>query len=168
MNMPSTIRRASPFMRANIPVFLARFSLSYYLEDCCVEYFIKESCSQETVSYALILSYNRIANALHISRFYPELFRQSNPKYMSAACFYLIIHHCANAYALGDTCHITLETAPEIHDIFYSRLKDFNFQIRKHGLGGIVELTSDLVRLPVDTSMIKAHVFEKGEIPFLK
>ena len=53
-------------------------------------------------------------------------------------------------------------------DHFTRRLKDFNFQIRKHGLGGVVELTSDLVRLPVDTSMIGEHLLEDGEIPFLK
>lgn len=167
MNNSSIIRCESQFIRTYAPLFLGRFSLSYFREDCCVEYFIREILSKETISNALILSYNRMAKDLHISKFHPQLFLQPDPKYMSAVCFYLVVHHCASAFALDDSCHVTLETVPKIHYMFYSRLKDFNFQIRKYGLGGVVELTSDLVRLPVDTSMIREHLLEYGEIPFL-
>lgn len=155
-------------MLTNIPLFLQHFTLSYFKEDRCIEYFINRRSSRETISSSLIFSYNPSANDLHVSRFYPELYRESNPKYMSAVCFYLVIHHCADSYSLDDTCHISLETLPSISDAFYLKLKDFNFHVDKFGLGNVVELTSNIIRLPVDTSMIKEHILSEGEIPFLK
>jgi hypothetical protein len=55
-----------------------------------------------------------------------------------------------------------------ISDSFYMKLKDFNFHIDKPSLGNVVELTSDITRLPIDTSMIKEHIFCEDEIPFMK
>jgi hypothetical protein len=155
-------------MRSQVPLFLRRFSLSYFREGACIEYFINRWSAAETISYSLIFSYNPTTKDLHVSRFYPELYLESNPKYMSAACFYLLIHHCADFYALDDSCHISLETVPTISSGFYCRLKDFNFHISKLGLGDVVELVSDIIRLPVDTSMIKEHVFHEDEVPFMK
>jgi hypothetical protein len=154
-------------MGINVPRFLSRFLLSYHREDTCIEYFIKNTDSSETLSQALILSYNASMRDLHVSRFHPELFRQTNSKYMSAACFYLLIHHCAVTYFLDNACHISLETTPDIYDAFYGRLKDFNFHIHKHGLGKVVELMSDFRPLGVDVSMIRPCIADGNDIPFL-
>lgn len=87
---------------------------------------------------------------------------------MSAVCFYLLIHHCAETYTLDDSFHISLETVPEVNEMFYCKLNDFNFHVKQNCLGNVVELNSDIVRMPVDTSMISEHVFQDGEIPFMK
>jgi hypothetical protein len=163
----STARFESDFIRTNVALLLQRFAVFYYREDFCIEYFIKSLDSTETISYSLVFSYRPPAQDLHVSRFHPELYRQPNSKYLSAACFYLIIHHCADAFSLDDTCHISLETVPMIYESFYRRLRDFDFQIDKYGLGDVVKLASAMIRLQVDTSMIKKHIFREDETPFL-
>ena len=165
---PATRMPESSFMLTNIPLLLQRYSLSYYREGACVEYFIDERISAATISAALIFSYNPLKKDLHVSRFHPELYLTSNPKYLSAACFYLLIHHCAETFSLDNTCHISLETVQKISDHFYRKLADFNFSVSKHGVGDDVELVSDITRSLIDTSMIKVHIYPPGEIPFLK
>ncbi|MDM8538883.1 hypothetical protein QUF70_19170 [Desulfobacterales bacterium HSG17] len=142
--------------------------MTYHQEDTCIEYFLCRKTFVDPISSALIFSYNAATKVLHVSRFHPELNQEENSKYLSAACFYLLIHHCVDIYSLDDTCRIRLETVPNIFNDFYGRLKDFNFSIRKQGLGNVVELISDIVPLIVDTSMIKAHIFSDDDIPFLK
>ena len=161
-------RSGSGFMLRNIPLFFERFSLSYFKEGSCIEYFINRRCSTDIISSALILSYNPLKNDLHVSRFYPELYMLPNSKYMSATCFYLLIQHCAGVFTLDDKCHISLETVPTVSDRFYRKLGDFNFTVIKHGIGNVVELVSGIIMSPVDTSMISLHILQPGEIPFMK
>ena len=168
MNPAMAIRCESPFMRTNVPLFLTRFIITYFKEDSCIEYFINNRDSNLVISSSLVFSYSAMAKNLHVSRFHPELYLQDKPKYLSAACFYLLIHHFADIFSLDDTCRISLETVPSVNASFYSRLADFDFKIRKKGLGNVVELISRLIRLPVDTSMIATRVFGDMDIPFLK
>ncbi len=158
----------SEFILENAPLLLGRFTLSYFMEGPCIEYFIGRRFSTETISSDLIFSFSPARKDLHVSRFYPELCHECNSRFLSAACFYLLIHHCARTYRLDELCHISLETVPAVSDEFYGRLKDFNFHIHKRGLGNVVELVSDLFHSAIDTSMIEEHVFGEGEIPFLK
>lgn len=162
------IRPESQFMRTNVPLLLRRFSLFYFKERSCIEYFVNSRFSEETISSSIIFSFDREKGDLHVSRFYPEIYRQPNPKYMSAACFYLLIHHCADTFCLDDASHISLETVPVVSDRFYRKLRDFDFHVERFQLGSVVELFSDLMRRSVDTSMIEEYVFPDGEIPFLK
>lgn len=168
MAQSETLRSESDFMRLYVPLFHRRFAMSYFREERCIEYFISSRRATETISTALIFSFNPSAKDLHVSRFHPELYLQSESKYMSAVCFYLLVHHCADVFRLDETCHISLETVPIVSDRFYCRLRDFNFHIHKNGLGNVVELTSDIIRLPVDTTMIKTHAFSEFEMPFMK
>ncbi|MFH2067204.1 MAG: hypothetical protein ABIK15_18535 [Pseudomonadota bacterium] len=158
----------SKFMLANGPLFNNRFVISYYRENACIEYFIKNRISSEIISSSLIFSYNPIKKDLHVSRFYPELYRQADPKYMSSVCFCFLINHCAETYCLDGACHISLETVPVVCDAFYRKLKDFNFYITKYGLGNVVELESDIRPLFMDTSLIRKHIYSEGEFPFMK
>ncbi len=158
----------SIFMLKNIPLFFERFCLSYYREGSCIEYFISNLFSSETISSALIISYNPQNKNLHVSRFYPELYLLPNTKYLSAACFYLLIQHCTRIFTLDDKCHISLETVQNVSDRFYRKLGDFNFFVSKNGIGNVVELVSEVNRSTMDTSMISAHIYQPGEIPFMK
>ena len=162
------IRPESQFMRTNVPLLLQRFSLFYFEERSCIEYFVNKRFSPETVSSSIIFSYDREKDDLHVSRFHPEIYRQPNSKYMSAACFYLLIQHCADFFSLDDSSHISLETVPIISDRFYKKLRDFDFHVTRFQLGNVVELFSDIARRSVDTSMVKEYIFPNGEIPFLK
>ncbi len=161
-------RLASEFMIANIPRLLGRYCLSCCKEGFCAEYFINRRVSDELISTALVLSYNPGAKDLHVSRFYPELRSQADCKFLSAACFYLMIHHFADTYGLDDSCHISLQTQPDISHDFYERLADFDFHIRKHGLGNVVEVESDFFKTLVDTRGVAEHVLAEGEVPFMK
>lgn len=155
-------------MLKNISLFFKRFSLSYYREGSCIEYFINKRYTTDTISSALILSYNSLRKDLHVSRFNPELYLLPNSKYLSATCFYLLIHHCVDVFTLDGSCHISLETVQNISDSFYMKLGDFNFIVSKHGVGNVVELDSRIIKSTVDTSMIREHIFQPGEIPFMK
>lgn len=170
--MMTTTMAAAPeseFMHLNIPLFFGRFAISYFQEGSCIEYFINRRASDAIVSSALILCYNSHKKDLHVSRFYPELYTQSASKYLSAVCFYLLIHHCGSIFSLDYTCHISLETVQKISDRFYRKLRDFNFMVSKyHRAGDAVELVSDFMLSTVDTSEIKKHHFHVGEIPFMK
>lgn len=168
MNTSITARPESNFMLKNIPLFFERFSLTYFKEESCIEYFINRRHSCEIISSALILSYNSQKKDLHVSRFYPELYVLSNSKYLSAVCFYLLIHHCAAVFTLDNTCCISLETVTKVSDSFYKKLGDFNFIVSKHCLGNVVELVSGIISSSVDTSMIKTHIYRPDEIPFMK
>ncbi len=162
------IRPESQFMRTNVPLLLRRFSLFYFRERSCIEYFVNERVSEETISTSIVFSYNREKADLHVSRFHPEIYRQPNAKYMSAACFYLLIHHFADSLSLGDSSHISLETVPIIGDRFYKKLRDFDFHVARFELGNVVELFSDIMRRSVDTTMVREYVFQDGETPFLR
>lgn len=168
MTLSSNIQTGSIFMLTNIPLFLKRFTLSYIKESACIEYFINDRATRETISFALIFSCNPINRNLHVSRFYPEIYSQPGSRYLSAVCFYLLIHHCAKIYALDDTCRITLETVPSVSNCFYRKLKDFNFREHNCGLGNVVQLTSNIMRLSVDTSMIQQQLYHGKDILFLK
>ena len=158
----------STFMLKNIPLFFERFGLSYYTEGSCIEYFISNLFSSETISSALIISYSPLNKNLHVSRFYPELYLLPNAKYLSAACFYLLIQHCADIFAIDDKSHISLETVQKVSDSFYRKLGDFNFIVSKYGVGNVVELISGINIAAADTSRISVRICEPGEIPFLK
>ncbi|MFO7751156.1 MAG: hypothetical protein R6V54_13795 [Desulfobacteraceae bacterium] len=161
-------RPQSGFMRRNLPLLCNRFCFSYLKEESCIEYFINNFDSTETVSSALIFSYNFRKKDLHVSRFHPELSFLTNSKYLSAACFYLLIHHFAGIYGLDNTSHISLETVETTSSRFYRKLGDFDFTVSRHGVGEVVELVSTVSFSSVDTSMVREHICQPGEIPFLK
>jgi hypothetical protein len=156
----------SEFMVRNVPRFLDRFDLTYNREDFCIEYFISRHLSIKKFSYALVVSFDKIRNQLHVAKFCPQLMQRADSKYHSSVCFYLMIYHSVNFFLLDDSCHITLKTQIKTYEDFYKKLKDFNFHKLKRDIGGVVELISDLKPLTVKTDMIAQHIFQNNEIPF--
>jgi hypothetical protein len=45
---------------------------------------------------------------------------------------------------------------------------NINFIVCKQGIGNVVELDSRIIKSTVDASMIGAHIFQPGEIRFMK
>lgn len=157
----------SPFIKENVVRLLRKYDLSYYQEDDCVEYFLTEKNSSEQVSFALVLCLDRSSKEVHVSRFYPELYKKPESKYLSAACFYLLIHHFAHCYDLTPDYSISLDTRPATHERFFSRLGDFHFKLRCLKLCQTAQILSDYKPLQVDTSMIEKKVLGDVQIPFL-
>jgi len=168
MKSPEDTQVESGFMFKYIPIFFQRFRLEYYREEYCIEFFVNEKTTGNTISASIVLSYNPSNDELHVSRFHPELYLEPDSKYMSAVCFYLIIQHSSGIFSVTSACHISLETVPYICDEFYKKLKDFNFYINRRGLGNVVELESDMRKYATDTSMIIEHIYGPSEIPFMK
>ncbi|MBF0200621.1 MAG: hypothetical protein HQK66_04785 [Desulfamplus sp.] len=117
------------FMEMHIPMFLQRFSLSYARDCSCLEYFLHSKEKGMDISRELIISQDSFSLALHVSKFYPEIFREPLPKYMSAVCFFLMINHAASLFKIHRDTFIFIETRRDVFQRFYSRLKDFDFGI---------------------------------------
>jgi hypothetical protein len=156
----------SEFMKRNVPRLLDRFDISYFKEENCIEYFITDKGTEAEISFMIVLSLDTISKEIHVSRFYPELYKQDNARYLSAACFYLVIHHFAHVYDLDDHYNISLDTLPATFEKFFSRLGDFDFHVEGIKLCKTAELLSKFIPLDVNTSMIKKKIIESQDVPF--
>ena len=156
----------SHFAEENVARLLSRYEFAYYKEDKCIEYFITDKTTSEQISYAIVFSLNRNSRDLHVCRFCPELYKQAESKYLSAACFYLLIHHFGNIYHLGKDYTISLDTLPATYKAFFSRLKDFDLQMKGLKYSKSAEVLGEYPLLNVDTSMIAKITTRNEEIPF--
>jgi hypothetical protein len=155
------------FPQAIIPALLNRFDFLYFQEATCVEYFIKNKKTQEQVSQAIVLSLNQASRQIHVSKFYPELFRQPQCKYLSAACFYLLVHHFASIYALPKDFRICLETRPETFSRFYTKLRSFYFHLDWVELCQTAHVCGKYPHLEIDVSKVQEKNLRTTETPFL-
>ena len=120
----------SNFLNQQIPKLNDRYSLTFSRDDTCMEYFLCDRQTGNQISKTLIVSHEVFSGSLYVSRFYPELYRQLNCKYLSAACFYLMVHHAAGVFQLLNQCRVNLETDKSVFFQFYSKLQDFHFYIK--------------------------------------
>ncbi|MFO7990525.1 MAG: hypothetical protein ACQEQ5_03630 [Thermodesulfobacteriota bacterium] len=142
------------FMETQVKRLMSRFSLSYIRDDTCVEYFLQDTRNQNLVSVNLILSHDRFAGGLYVSKFYPQLFLTPDHRFLSAACFYLMVHHSVGVFGLADHCRVSLETDIAVFDEFYSRLPEFHFRIAYHRPCRRVCLYGSYQLLPIDATII--------------
>ena len=156
----------SHFAKENVARLLSRYEFAYYKEDRCIEYFITDKTTNEEISYSIVFSLNRDSKDLHVSRFCPELSKQTESKYLSAACFYLLIHHFGNIFHLGEDYIISLDTLPSTYKAFFSRLKDFDLQMKGIKYSNTAEVFGYYPLLDVDTSMIARITTGNEKIPF--
>ncbi|MDT8377241.1 MAG: hypothetical protein RQ739_00010 [Desulfotignum sp.] len=147
----------SPFMETQVKRLMLRFSLSYIREDTCLEYFLQDPQKQSLVSLNLILSHDRFARGLYVSKFYPRLFLFKDHRFLSAACFYMMVHHSVGVFGLADHCRVSLETDTSVFDEFYSRLPEFHFKIAYQRPCRRVCLYGSYDRLPIDTTIIEEN-----------
>jgi hypothetical protein len=145
------------FMGTQVRRLMSRFSLSYLREDTCVEYFLHDTGNQAMVSLNLILSHDRFAKGLYVSKFYPQLYLTQDSRFLSAACFYLMIHHSVGLFGLADHCRVSLETDSDVFDEFYSRLPEFHFKIAHLRPCRRVCLYGSYQSLPIDTALIRKN-----------
>jgi len=156
----------SIFAKDKILLLLNRYALSYYKEDNCVEYFVADKNTGEQISYAVTFSLNPYSKRIHVGKFCPNLYKQIDSKYLSAACFYLLIHHFAHIYHLPDEYRLCLETRPVTNKKFFSRLKDFGLRVKGSQMCQTVKVCGTYPELDINTSMIKKKIIEDKNAPF--
>ncbi|HSL60216.1 MAG TPA: hypothetical protein VK885_00400 [Desulfotignum sp.] len=145
---------APGFMEIQVKRLLERYFLTCTREDTCLEYFLWDVKTRDLVSLNLILSHDRFAGGIYISKFYPRLFLTGDGRFLSAACFYLMVHHSAGVFNLTDPCRVSLETEAAVFEEFYSRLADFHFRIARHRPGTHVCLSGTYHCLPIDRKIV--------------
>jgi len=156
----------SEFLRENIPILLDRYDLSYCKGKDCIEYFVIDKHTHEQISYDVILCLDRPAKRLIVRRFCPELYKQVECHYLSAACFYILIHHFAHEYHLPKDYCVCLETRREVYKNFFSLLSDFHLEVKKVKFGKSVEVCGDYPDIDIDTTMFKKAQLEAQDLPF--
>lgn len=143
------------FISTNIGLLENRFSLSYARDASCIEYFLDSRERLELVSENLILSWDVRKKGLYISKFYPRLYLEEGSKYLSAACFYLMVFHAVHEFHLRDLCTVWLETDLRVFNDFYAKLREFEFRISSARIGDKVCLTGAFHDLPIHTREIR-------------
>lgn len=136
---------------------LSRYLISYDQDSTCSEYYIYSKAKHKEISRQLIVSHEIFSDSLYVSKFYPEIYKELNCKYMSAACFYMMIHHAAKLFSTHDNCCVNLETDADIFENFYSRLNDFDFKIQYSRPAHKVSLRGHYHSISLGTEMILHH-----------
>ncbi len=157
----------SKFAKEKIPILLDGYELSYYQEADCMGYVIADKKTKEQISRAIILSLNRPSQQINVVRFCPELCKQTQCKYLSAACFYLLVHHFATVYHLPKDYSICLETRPDIFERFYLKLIDFRLHVEWVELCKTAHVCGKYPHLDIDISKVEKKNLDNKEIPFL-
>lgn len=142
------------FMEIHAPAFFQRFSLSYKNDGASIEYFLYSKKKKHKISTGLIVSHDVSSNSMNVSKFYPEIYKESIPKYMSAACFFLMMHHAAGVFGIHSDCNISIETKHLVFESFYQRLKDFDFVVHRHHVSKDCNVRGCYHDFPVETAMI--------------
>ncbi len=155
---------ASAFMQQVLPLLLERYCLSCMADGDCMEYWLTDRTHCVEISQNLMLSRNRFARRIEIIRFYPELHKQPNTKYFSAACFYLLVHHFAGFHGIAGDHKVFVRTQPEIFARFYQSLGDFDFRPQSQ-LANTIDILADFRPSGVDTSMVVEKAFVPPELP---
>ncbi len=150
----------SNFAKEKILLLLNRYALSYYREDNCVEYFITDKDTGEEISYAVVFSLDNYSKRIHVGKFWPDLYKQTESKYLSAACFYILAHHFAHIYHLPHEYRLCLETRPATNKNFFSRLKDFGLRVKGSQMCQTIEVCGTYPALDINTSMINKKIIE--------
>jgi hypothetical protein len=148
----------STFIDQHLALLTRRFSISYRHEFGCIDYYIDDIRSHTRVSEDILFTEDRLKNRIVISRFYPQLYKQTESKYLSAISFYLMVHHFMGINAIPTGCDIYLSAKPAVFQNFYRKLQDFNFQIQGHRTGDYLDVTSPFETATIDTSMITRTV----------
>jgi hypothetical protein len=144
----------SAFMVSHLPDFFDRFGISFTIDGPQFEYYVYEKKTGQDISCSLTVNLDEAAGQINVMTFYPGLCQQQTPRYLSAVCFFMVMHHFGNFHHMGSDCEILINTRKGVFNSFYSQLQDFDFHILKSGEEDRVDIQSCLLPLIMDTSMI--------------
>jgi len=141
-------------MVSHVPEFLARFGINYTIDGPQLEYFVFDKKCHLDISCSLTVGFDAAAGQIRVMTFYPGICLQQGVRFLSAVCFFLIMHHFAKYHHIVSGCRIMLNTRQEVFDTFYALLHDFDFDILAYGEEDRIEIQSRFLPLYIDTSMI--------------
>ena len=141
-------------MASHLPEFFDHFGIEYTIDGPQSEYFVYNIKDHLDISCSLTLNFDEAAGQINFMTFYPGIFLQKECRYLSAVCFFLVIHHFANFHHIGSGCQILFNTRQGIFDAFYAHLKDFDFHVLARTEKDRVNVQSFFMPLAIDTSMI--------------
>ncbi|MFC1843983.1 hypothetical protein ACFLZ5_04260 [Thermodesulfobacteriota bacterium] len=141
-------------MASHLPEFFDHFGIDYTIDGPQSEYFVYNIKDHLDISCSLTLNFDEAAGQINFMTFYPGIFLQKECRYLSAVCFFLVIHHFANFHHIGPGCQILFDTRQEIFDAFYAHLKDFDFHVLACTEKDRVNVQSLFIPMAIDTSMI--------------
>lgn len=162
MNDEPAFCENSAFISLHAPFLLDRFRLSYRFEFSSADYFIADIATGRIISKDILFFFDRLKHHVVVSRFYPELSKQDDAKYLSATCFFLMIHHFRRVAGVSSGFDIQLNATPSTFSGFYDKLKDFNFTMQGSQTDDYVQCSSVLNRSGADTSMIRDRGIHLG------
>lgn len=145
----------SPFMQAQIPRLLKRFCLVCHAEDCCMHYALQRREDGKEISKELTLSINAFSHEIHVSKFYPELYRETRCHYLSAACLFLMTQHFGHFYGLDEGWGLYLDAEPSVFEDFYAKLQDFDFHTEQSARMGTLAVRAHYVPFEVETEVVQ-------------
>ena len=157
MAEPNLAGESSLFLSTYVPLFLSRYSLSYEQDCSCAEYFLRSRTKHKVISKNLIVSHEVFSKSLYVSKFYPEIYRELNCKYLSAACFYVMACHATGLFGLKDNCCVNLETQMDVFENFYRKLREFHFEICCNRPCDKVYIRGHYHSFQIGTDMIEAR-----------
>jgi len=156
------------FIEKKALLLLTRYNLFCNSNDFFNTYFIRDKKTREIISRDLVLTLDNFSKEIHVSRFYPELKQRPMCKYLSAACFYLLVHHFAWEKHLNNTYHISLDCNPDVFASFYTKLLDFNFKDSFKSPGRSICALSNFELSDFDCiSMIKEELDKDFEFSYI-
>ncbi|KPJ99304.1 MAG: hypothetical protein AMJ60_05440 [Desulfobacterales bacterium SG8_35] len=148
---PST--GSSAFMVSHLPDFFDRFGINFTIDGPQLEYFVYEKKNGLDVSRSLTICLDEPGGEIRMMTFYPALSMHQGCRFLSAACFFMVMQHFANFRHIASGCQILIETRKGVFDAFYALLKDF-VHIVICGKGDRVVIQNSFLPLGMDTSMI--------------
>ncbi|MDY0132685.1 MAG: hypothetical protein RBR53_08455 [Desulforegulaceae bacterium] len=155
------------FIEEKVGCLFEKFNLSCFPNDSFNTYFIKDRKTGEVISRELVLCLDKFGKKIHVSRFYPELNKRPLCKYLSAACFYILIQHFAKEKKIDNSFHISLDCTPEVFSSFYTKLVDFHFINTFKSAGRSISADSDFEISDFEfISMVSYEVFDENEFYF--
>ena len=96
--------------------------------------------------------------------FYPGICLQQGVRFLSAVCFFLVMHHFANFHHIISDCRIVLNTRKGVFNTFYALLQDFDFAILAYGEKDRIDIQSRFLPVCIDTSMISERVLLDNDV----
>ena len=150
-------------MASHLSGFFDHFGVDYTIDGPQLEYFVYNIKDHLDISCSLTLNFDEAAGQINFMSFYPGISSQKGCRYLSAVCFFLVIHHFANFHHIGPGCRIFFNTRQEIFDTFYGLLKDFDFHVQAYGQEDRVDVQGLFMPLVIDTSMISERALTDEE-----
>jgi len=119
----------SNFIKKNVEILFKNYQIGFQpiVPGLEIAYSILIKASGKKISDSIYVIKEIKTNSMIIEDFYPNLNKQPNSKYLSAAAFYAIAKHASMMLNVQQCANINVPTSFETFSKFFSKLNDFHF-----------------------------------------